>query len=122
MKEVKALRSVVLLDVVRLRSLSLPTAEHQSNLYLLQDAKQQRENLGVEMYGFQQHLTRVQKELQKAQQSTAKLSMIRHSTEEHVLCLHKQVEEESSLLDKERDKVRTTLLHHPFGCQDIRET
>lgn len=64
------------------------------------------------MYGFQQHLTQVQKELLKAQQSTVELSSIRHSTEEHVSCLHKQVDEETSLAHKERDKVRIALLHH----------
>ena len=89
---------------------TLPSAvlkEHESNLHVLQDAKQERENLGVEMYGFQQHLTRVQKELQKAKQSTVELSLTRHSTEEHVSCLHKQADEESSLLQNERDKVHT---------------
>lgn len=77
----------------------------------MQDAKQRREDLGVEMYGFQQQLAWVQKSLQQAQKSTGELAGSRRLAEKHVSHLHTSLGKESSLLQKERDAVRCTQSH-----------
>jgi hypothetical protein len=78
----------------------------KNNFLIVQDAKQRREDLGVEMYGFQQQLAWVQKSLKEAQKATLELAGTRLSAEQHVSQLHTAVGEESRLLQKERDTVR----------------
>ena len=77
----------------------------------MQDAKQRREDIGVEMYGFQQQLAWVQKSLQQAQKSTVELAGSRQLAEKHASHLHTALGKESSLLQDERDAVRCTQSH-----------
>ncbi len=43
----------------------------------VQDAKQKREDLGVELYGFQQQLAKLQMQLEKSQEQHVQVSQVR---------------------------------------------
>ena len=46
-------------------------------LVAVQDAKQKREDLGVELYGFQQQLAKLQMQLEKSQEQHVQVSQVR---------------------------------------------
>ena len=46
-------------------------------LVAVQDTKQKREDLGVELYGFQQQLAKLQMQLEKSQEQHVQVSQVR---------------------------------------------
>jgi len=81
-------------------------SKNKHPVWLLQDAKHHREDLGVEMYGMQQQLARVQRLLQQSQHSTAELANLRQSDEQNLSQLRNALAAEEKLTLKERNLVR----------------
>ncbi len=71
----------------------------------LQAAEQRREDVGVELYGYQQHLGRLHTRLGAAQKSTAEIGSARKAADQHIAQLRKESDAENQLTNKHRSEV-----------------
>ncbi len=76
------------------------------DLTALQKADQKREDVGVELYGYQQQLAKLQLGFEKAQDQCLVISRVRRTLEEQLDQLKKSATSESSTAQKERQKAR----------------
>lgn len=77
----------------------------------LQAAKERRENIGVDLYGFQQQLERLHTRLAAAQKSAQELASTRAAAEEQVASLHKAVDADTQVTSNERAQVGHASCH-----------
>jgi hypothetical protein len=82
-----------------------PTRTPLHALCPAQAAKQRREDVGVELYGFQQNLAKLQLQLEQTQQSYEAIGDIRARAEQELGALRKQLEEQQGLNKQEAAKV-----------------
>ncbi len=71
----------------------------------LQSAKQRREDIGVDLYGFQQHLDRLHTRLAAARQSAQEVAGIRAAADEQIASLHNAADASAHLTAKQRSEV-----------------
>eukprot|EP00798_Chlamydomonas_sp_ICE-L_P001679 gene1679-33074_t len=71
----------------------------------LQAAKQRRENIGVELYGFQQSLAKLQLQLETTHQNYQAISNIRAQAEEELVTLRANLNEKEGVTKEDRAKV-----------------
>lgn len=75
-------------------------------MMLLQAAKQRREDVGVELYGFQQNLAKLQLQLEQTQQNYESISSIRVQAEQELHALRKELELHQGANKQESSKVQ----------------
>ena len=76
------------------------------HLLTLQKADQKREDVGVELYGYQQQLAKLQLGFEKAQDQCVVISKVRRTLEEQLSQLKKAATSEIDFTQKERQKAR----------------
>ena len=70
-----------------------------------QGAEQRREDVGVELYGYQQHLGRLHTRLGAAQKSTTEITDTRKAADQQIAQLRKESDAETQLTNKHRSEV-----------------
>ena len=85
---------------------------------LPQLAKDKRENVGVELYGFQQNLAKLQVALERAQQNYAAIASVRLQAETELDRMRSVLDEEESMAKQDRGNVRAAPAPppSPAGC------
>jgi chromosome segregation ATPase len=71
----------------------------------MQDAKQRREDVGVELYGFQQHLAKLQTSLEQASDEHGAAAAARARADSTLAALRSQVAEEEAAADASKAQV-----------------
>ena len=80
----------------------------------MQKADQKREDVGVELYGYQQQLAKLQLGFEKAQEQCLVISKVRRKLEEQLEQLKRAASSETDFTQKERQKARWLFL--PIFC------
>lgn len=71
----------------------------------MQGAEQRREDVGVELYGFQQHLGRLHSRLEATQKSTTRTTDTRKAADQQIAELREKSDAETQLTNKHRSEV-----------------
>lgn len=82
----------------------------------MQAAKESRERVGVDLYGFQRNLAKLQEALEEAQQNYATIAAVRQQAEQQLEQMREALEDELQLTKQDRSNVRANINAHLMWC------